>query len=227
MTACPVGSSENRKIPSNRCVRGGAVVARCVHVRGAHDGAMPGVGRGRRATRCRVTQSVCAECGEASPSGVQFCPSCGHYLWSSDGPVEEPAVDLHEVSPAVPADPPTGEARPRRPTRRPRTRIRRRRTRPRRPIRRPRSCRGACPRAGRRRTGCAPTRCPRSGCPRTGGGRRSRGGTPRARPRWWWQTATSCSRPPAAEASSCGSGTPRRSSRGTASSSSGRRPGCR
>ena len=53
-----------------------------------------------------MTQSVCAECGEASPSGVQFCPSCGHYLWSSDGPVEEPAVDLHEVSPAVPADPP-------------------------------------------------------------------------------------------------------------------------
>ena len=68
---------------------------------------------------------------------------------------------------------------------------------------------------------------PGRGCPRTGGGWRSRGGTPRARPRWWWRTATSCSRPPAAEASSCGSGTPRRSSRGTASRSSGRRPGCR
>ncbi len=70
-------------------------------------------------------------------------------------------------------------------------------------------------------------RVPADRCPRTGGGWRSRGGTPRARPRWWWRTATSCSRPPAAEASSCGSGTPRRSSRGTASSSSGRRPGCR
>jgi hypothetical protein len=62
---------------------------------------------------------------------VQFCPSCGHYLWSSDGPVEEPAVDLHEVSPAVPADPPTGES----------DRVGRSAD--------PRSCRGGYPRARR------------------------------------------------------------------------------
>ncbi len=66
-----------------------------------------------------MTRSVCAECGETNPSGVQFCPSCGHYLWSSDGPVEEPAVDLHEVSPTAAADPPTAILQDRAPATRP------------------------------------------------------------------------------------------------------------
>ena len=57
-----------------------------------------------------MTQSACAECGEASPSGVQFCPACGHYLWDADGPVEDSPVDLNGAGPTaapVAADPPT------------------------------------------------------------------------------------------------------------------------
>ena len=105
-TCVPVGSSR----PENTVEK-----VRAREARSSHDVCMsaerttaptPGVHCGRRATRCRVTQSVCAECGEASPSGVQFCPSCGHYLWDPTARSRSPPVDLNEVSPAVPADPP-------------------------------------------------------------------------------------------------------------------------
>jgi uncharacterized Zn finger protein (UPF0148 family) len=46
-----------------------------------------------------VTQSVCAECGEASPSGVQFCPACGHFMWSSAPAPEPPAEDPQAEQP--------------------------------------------------------------------------------------------------------------------------------
>ena len=58
-----------------------------------------------------MTQSVCAECGEASPSGVQFCPACGHFMWSAAAPaaappaVDPPAERPADVLPAAAASP--------------------------------------------------------------------------------------------------------------------------
>ena len=58
-----------------------------------------------------MTQSVCAECGEANPSGVQFCPACGHFMWSAAAPaaappaVDPPAERPADVLPAAAASP--------------------------------------------------------------------------------------------------------------------------
>ena len=77
-----------------------------------------------------MTQSVCTECGEPGPSGVQFCVSCGHYLWTP-GPVDPspPPADprpvgstpgeihrrptLYRVPPPAVAGPETEVIRPR------------------------------------------------------------------------------------------------------------------
>jgi hypothetical protein len=68
-----------------------------------------------------VTQSVCAECGEASPSGAQFCPACGHFLWTAttvpdNGPAEDWWTEARPAEPR-PVEPPPVELPPGEPLR--------------------------------------------------------------------------------------------------------------
>lgn len=51
-----------------------------------------------------MTRSVCTECGEAATPGDRFCPSCGHYLWSSG------ALDDAGAAGPVPVDPPRADS---------------------------------------------------------------------------------------------------------------------
>ena len=168
MTCVPGRVVENRKIPSNRCVRGRRGrrtmcacprSARRRHARRPLWAACDGVpGDTERVCRVRRGQPV----RSAVLPVVRSLPV--EFRRAGRGARGRPA----RGEPGRAGRPADRRIRPCRPIRRPRTRIRRPRTRPRRPIRRPRSCRGGCPRAGRRRTGCGPTRCPRTRAPGSG-----------------------------------------------------------